>query len=87
MTESVSPIASSAVTAYAKGIKPLLFVIMINSFFIAIFLSLLTSLCYSSSSTLRRRPVFGMNVGALILGTALAAMSNHIQVRTVLCYV
>jgi hypothetical protein len=83
MTEPIPPVVSSAVMAYAKGIRPSLFILMINSFFVAIFLGLLFYLFCSSSSTLRRQPVFVMNVAALALGTALGVMSNQIQVQMV----
>lgn len=78
----VSPeVVAPIIQAYARSIRPAFSFILISATFSAILIPLLVMLFALSTSRLRRKPIFILNVFTITLGLIVGVLSNHLTVR------
>jgi hypothetical protein len=82
-SDAIPPFAVPIIEAFAHDIQPAIAFIMIGTIFTTLLLSLLVALFFLSTAQLRKRPVFMLNVGALVLGIIVGILNNHLEVLTV----
>ncbi|KAJ7645927.1 hypothetical protein DFH06DRAFT_1332867 [Mycena polygramma] len=69
---------------YIAAIKPSLSLLMIGTVWSAMLIPLLVVLVFLSTSSLRRQPLFIMNIAAVLVGLVLGIMNGYLEISAIL---
>ena len=67
------------INGFTESIKPAVIFLMVGTVFPTILLAMLVALCYLSTETSRRRPIFILNILDLLLGIATGIWNDYIE--------